>query len=112
MKEIKNLNQLKKALVLGARFNIVKHFVHPEFTGQKRIVQAVQSNAIFSGVINEPDNTVSKANNGKGVYLGFGKASTWEFKDGLCTSYNVWNTWEGGKQVEKRTPAFTLEVVA
>ena len=87
--EIKNLSQLKKALKVGARFEMVEHFLKPEYTGQKRVVQVVQSNAIYSGIDGEPENPLSTCNYGKGLFLQFGKASDWVFENGLCTATNI-----------------------
>ena len=82
---VTNLSQLKKALVKGARFEMVEHFLKPEYTGQKRVVQVVQTNAIYSGILGEPENPLSVCNYGKGLFMQFGKASDWKFDNGLCT---------------------------
>ena len=39
---IKNLSQLKRAMRVGTVFEVVDHYVRPEYTGQKRIVQVTQ----------------------------------------------------------------------
>ena len=109
---IENLNQLKKALVEGARFNIVDHKRKPEFIGQKRVVQATQTNAIYSGIAGYPEHELSRCNGGKGLFMQFLKAKNWDFDNGLCTNYSIYKTWENGEQVEKREPSFTIEVLA
>lgn len=83
---ITNLSQLKKALIKGAKFEIVEHYLHPEYVGQKRVVQFTQTNAIWSGIDGEPDNPISRINDGRGLFLPFGKASNWAFEDGVATS--------------------------
>lgn len=85
---VKNLSQLKKALVLGARFDIVEHFNKPEWTGQKRVVKTVQTNGIYSAIAGEPDSPLSNSNYGKGIWLAFDKASNWTFDNGIATYVN------------------------
>ena len=85
---IQNLNQLKKAIrKVGAKFEIVDHW-REESIGQVRVVQCVQTNAIYSGVYGQPDHHWSTCNYGKGLYMPFKKASDWSFKDGLCIWHN------------------------
>ena len=83
--EIKNLSQLKRALKVGARFEIVEHYIKPAYTGQIRRVQVVQTNGLYTGIDGKPDDPVSKSNYGKGSWIEFRKASNWEFSDGCCT---------------------------
>ena len=80
---IKNLSQLKKALVKGARFQIIEHFIFPERNGEIREVNVVQTNGIYTIIPDEPDSRITKANRGKGSWLGFGKASDWTFCNGV-----------------------------
>lgn len=85
--EIKNLSQLKKAIAAGNTFIIKNHRV-PEFIGQRRKGNVIQTNAVWLIVPNEPENRVTLANGGKGSWLEYGKASAWEFNNGICTLYN------------------------
>lgn len=84
---ITNLSQLKKAMNNGTPFEIVKHYIKPEYTGQIRKPNKVQTNGIYSIVVNEPDNPVTKANDGKGSWIEYGKARDWTFEDGICTQF-------------------------
>ena len=43
---VRNLNQLKKALTVGAKIEVVKQFFHPIHEGEIREVTKVQTNAI------------------------------------------------------------------
>lgn len=76
---VKNFSQMKKAFINKKKFMIVEHFYHPECNGQIRVPNVVQTNAVFSVVDGDPENKVSLANNGKGYYLAYGKASDWTF---------------------------------
>lgn len=87
---MKNLSELKRALVKGARFEIVEHFLKPSWTGQKREVKNVQTNGIYSAIADEPENELSNLNYGKGIWMPFDKASNWQFnEDGTITNVNV-----------------------
>lgn len=85
--EIKNLSQLKKAINNGAMFKIIKHYIKPEYAGQIRKPNKIQTNGLYSIVPGEPDNQVTKANGGRGSWIEFGKASDWTFENGICTQY-------------------------
>ena len=82
--EIKNLSQFKKAMKDGHTFEIVEHFVHPEYTGQVRCVQKLQTNGMYTGIAGQPRHQVSQLNFGKGCWTTFGKASDWVFENDLC----------------------------
>lgn len=82
--EIKNLSQLKKALKDGHTFEIVEHFYHPEYAGQVRCVQVLQTNGMYTGIVGEPTSRISLLNGCKGSWCDFGKASDWVFENGLC----------------------------
>lgn len=92
--KVKNLSQLKKALSAGYAFKIVNHYIKPELTGQIRKPNKVQTNAVYTIVPGEPNNPVSLANDGKGYYLNFGKASDWDFTGEtikmVCKGNPVW----------------------
>lgn len=71
-------------------FVIEKHYLKPEYTGQKRIVQDVQPNGIYTGILGEPNNELSKVNQGKGIWLEFGRNKDWKFLENgliLISSY-------------------------
>ena len=55
-----------------------------EYTGQKRVVQKLQTNGMYTGIYVDPDCEISRFNNGKGSWIGFGKASDWTFCNGVC----------------------------
>lgn len=77
--QVKNLSQFKKAMRAGHAFKILRHYIHPEMSGQLRKPNKVQTNAVFTIVPGEPDNPVSLANDGRGCYLEYGKAGNWDF---------------------------------
>ena len=92
---INNLSQLKKAINNGAMFTIIKHYIKPEYTGQIRKPNKIQTNGFYSIVTEEPENPVSKANDGKGSWIEYGKASDWTFENGICTQhYHGRGVWE------------------
>ena len=82
--EIKNLAQFKRAMKDGYVFEIIEHFIKPERTGEKRVVQVLQTNGMYTGIYNDPDNELNKVNYGKGTWIAFGKASDWTFCNGVC----------------------------
>ena len=84
---VKNLNQLKKALKKGVRFEITGHCL-PEYVGQKREVTVSNTQGFYSIIPGEPGSRVSLANNGRGSVLWWSKAPFWEFKDGVCSIYS------------------------
>lgn len=86
--DIKNLSQMKKAIGAKRCFEIVEHYFHPEMTGQIREPSVIQTNAFYSVVKDEPEHKVSKANDGKGYYLAYGKAADWKFENGECVLYD------------------------
>ena len=84
--EIKNLAQLKRALVVGAEFEITSAY-RPEVVNQLRRVNYADTTGIYSIRPDAPDDRVTLANDGRGSYLAWGKSSDWVFADGLCTCY-------------------------
>lgn len=82
--EIKNLTQLKKAISAGTCFIIQRHYLKPEYTGQIRKPNKIQTNGFYSVVLGKPEDEVSRANAEKGSWFGYGKAKDWAFEDGLC----------------------------
>ena len=85
--DIKNLSQLKRAINNGACFKIVKHYIKPIYEGQIRKPNKVQTNGFYS-IVPEPsseiDMQVTNANQGKGSWIEYGKASDWIFENGTC----------------------------
>ena len=75
---IKNLSQLKKALIPGAVFEITNH-CRPECVGQRRKVNIANTQGIYSIIPDEPQSKVTTANCGKGSWLGWSKAPFWKF---------------------------------
>lgn len=80
---VQNLSQFKKAMKAGYRFQIVEHFNFPERNGEIRQANVIQTNGMYTVIPNEPDSKISKANNGKGSWVEFGKASDYTFANGL-----------------------------
>lgn len=87
MLDIKNLSQLKRAINNGKIFIIKKHYIKPEFTGQRRKPNVIQTNGFYSIVPDDYDSEVNAFNNGKGSWIEYGKASDWQFENGLCKQY-------------------------
>lgn len=84
---IQNLAQLKRALKKGAEFQIVDHRCR-EYIGQHRKVNVANTVGIYSIVPDEPNNKVTLANDGRGFFLGWPRASLLTFKDGICSLYD------------------------
>lgn len=86
---IKNLSELKKRINENRPFYIHNHRVEA-FIGQVRIAHIKQTNGVYLWVYNDPNNRVTLANNGKGSWLEYGKASMWRFDTvtGHCYLYN------------------------
>lgn len=83
---IKNLAQLKRALVEGAEFEITKH-CRPEAIGERRRVNYANTTGIYSIVPGQPEHKTATANGGRGSFLGWSKAPFWKFEAGLCSLY-------------------------
>lgn len=45
---IKNLSQLKKAINEKKEFKIVRHYIHPDYEGQVRVPNIIQTNGFYS----------------------------------------------------------------
>jgi hypothetical protein len=85
---IKNLNQLKKALVLGVEFEIVLH-IQKGCIGQVRRVTKANTTGIYSVVPAEPNSKISRGNNGLGSFLSWESAKRWTFDaEGVCAQYS------------------------
>jgi hypothetical protein len=85
---IKNLNQLKKALVPGTEFEIVLHS-RKECIGQIRRISKVNTVGIYSIIPAEPNSRFTTGNGGLGSYLEWGKANRWTFDaEGICAQYS------------------------
>lgn len=87
---ITNLSQLKKAIENKQEFKVIDHW-KSENIGQIRKPNIIQTNGFYSIIPNEPNYKLSIANGGEGSWIDYGKASQWEFKDGVCYQY-------GGKE--------------
>lgn len=82
--KIKNLSQLKRAIKSGCKFIIRKHYIKPEYEGQIRKPNVVLINGFYSIEDGNPDSKITLANNGKGSWIEYGKASDWKFENGIC----------------------------
>ena len=88
MIKIKNLSQLKKLLVKGTEFEITGH-CRPEVIGERYAVNYADTTGIYNIIPSKPDHKVTKANGGKGSYLGWSKSAFWDFReDGICALYS------------------------
>lgn len=92
---INNLSQLKKQLQPGVKFEITSHW-RPEFIGQLRKVTLANTQGFYSAVDGQPDHAVSKGNGGKGSWLEWGNATSWNFQNGMCVVYH-----DGTEHIEK-----------
>ncbi len=85
--DIKNLAQLKRALTVGAEFEITS-YIRGDVVNQWRRVKEADTVAIYSIRPDAPDDEkTTLANHGRGSYLPWEKASDWEFENGVCTAY-------------------------
>lgn len=75
---VKNLSSLKRLLQVGTLFEILDHQKEAH-RGEIWEVVSVQNNCIWSVIHGDPDHEVSKANNGKGYRMDYGKATDYEF---------------------------------
>ncbi len=85
---IKNLSQLKKALQVGAQFEIVAH-CRPEVVGQIRKVTCANTQGFYTFIPDAPTDKVSIANGGKGSWLDWGNASLWKFEGDIVSRCDV-----------------------
>lgn len=93
--KIKNLSQLKRAIKSGCKFIVRKHYIKPEYEGQVRKPNVVQTNGFYSIEDGKPDSVVTLANRGKGSWIEYGKASDWTFENGICKqSFREKGVWE------------------
>lgn len=83
---IKNLNQLKRTLRPGMRLEVTGH-CRPECIGQLREVTMVNTQGVYTKLLDKPDPRINAANDGRGAILWWGAASTWSFENGVCSSY-------------------------
>lgn len=81
MNDIKNLNQMKKAIAAGRKFRIINHYIHEDYTGQIRKPNVIQTNGFYSIVENDPNGRIFDLNFGKGIWHEYGKAKDYEFTD-------------------------------
>lgn len=103
---INNLNQLKKALQPGAKFTFLSHW-REDSIGAVRVVNKVNSVAVYSYDANNPDSPINRANGGDGYELRFWNANRWTFNNGIATFYN---TRHPGRQPEQMFALKLLEV--
>ena len=83
---IKNLNQLRRTLREGMRFEIIGHY-RSECIGQVREIAQVNTQGFYSRVLSQPDASVNKGNGGRGPVMWWGRAAHWQFEDGVCSIY-------------------------
>ena len=76
---VKNLSHLKRLLQKGAEFSSVAHAYHPEYIGLIRVVDSVQSKAVYSKIKGQPEHKFSMYNFGKGLRTDFEKADRYIF---------------------------------
>ena len=78
---VKNLSQFKKTMKEGKCFQIIEHFIHPEYSGTIRKPNIVQTNGMYTINPEKLDGKETLANYGKGCWMEFGKASDWKFNE-------------------------------
>lgn len=83
---IKNLSQLKKYFAEHPEFEVVAH-CRPECIGEKRKVNVCDTTGFYSIIPNNSNAKATLANNGKGSWLGWSKASFWKFEDNIASIY-------------------------
>lgn len=83
---IQNLSQLKREIRSNSRLEIVGHW-RKDFIGQIRQVTHSSSNAFYSLPLDLSAEEKSHLNEGKGYIMWWGKASAWEFENGVCSVY-------------------------
>ena len=116
---VRNLNQLKKALTVGAKIEVVKQFFHPIHEGEIREVTKVQTNAIYmkpirrvDGPLDEAGEKLAQANGGVGSYMPFGKSECWVFnEDGTIYYRDFFDTYENGEKIRKESPIAVYRLV-
>lgn len=86
--EIHNLSQMKKALQKEARFEILKH-CRPECVGQIREVNIANTVGFYTYLADNKDAEMNKSNGGKGIFMVWGKASSWEFDGDVCSYFKA-----------------------
>jgi len=84
--DIHNLTQLKAVMKVHPKFEIVDH-CRPECIGQIRRVTLANTQGFYSAIEGQPEHTISRGNGGLGSILWWDKATSWDFRDGLCTQY-------------------------
>ena len=52
-----------------------------------REVTWVNTQGVYTKILNPPDPRINAANDGRGSIMWWGAASTWSFEDGVCSSY-------------------------
>lgn len=70
----------------GTRLEVTGH-CRPGCIGQLREVTWVNTQGVYTKILNPPDPRINAANDGRGSIMWWGAASTWSFEDGVCSSY-------------------------
>lgn len=70
---IKNLNQLKRRLRPGTRLEVTGH-CRPGCIGQLREVTWVNTQGVYTKILNPPDPRINAANDGRGSIMWWGAA--------------------------------------
>lgn len=86
--KITNFKELKTALKEKRRFQIIRHYYNSAFVGQIRVPTESDKHGFYSVVWNEPDNFVSKANRGKGLWMSYCHGH-WEFHGDVCVNVST-----------------------
>lgn len=84
---VNHLSQLKRALKVCPRLEIIKH-CREECMGEIRRVTLANSQGFYSVVDGQPNHKISRANNGKGSVLWWSKAPFWRFENVVCALYD------------------------
>lgn len=84
---IKNLSQLKKYFATRPEFEVVAH-CRPECVGETRKVNVCDTTGFYSIIPSNPNAKATLANNCKGSWLGWSKASFWKFENNVASIYS------------------------
>lgn len=77
---MRTMTELKRTLTVGAEFEITDAH-RAETIGEIRRVNYANTQGIYTIIPADPDGKLSKANGGKGSFLGWSAAKYWRFKE-------------------------------
>ena len=97
---VKNMSQFKKAIGAITPYKVVEHYIHPEYSGQIRIPNVIQTNGFYSHIRDKRKNAFNCMNCGKGIWTDFYKAKDAQFcKDGTIVFYRRWKPYWAKEEI-------------